>query len=106
MDDKGSREYFGERLIHKAEICRITGLSFPSLWKMMQQGAFPRSRSYGAEGSRCVWLESEIKRWIQGLPKRVYKGDEPDEPQDDEESAGVDSPFDEDEESDEDEEPP
>jgi predicted DNA-binding transcriptional regulator AlpA len=61
------------RLLSKAEILAITGVSFPTVWTWMRQNAFPRSR---VAGGKSVWLSSEIDAWLTALPKRRLKGDE------------------------------
>ncbi len=77
-----------ERLIYKQELTKRVGLSFPTIWKQMRDGKFPRSR---AVGGKSAWLESEIDNWIAGLPVRRLKGDPLDHPHDaaiDGQSAG------------------
>ena len=69
-----------KRLIFKREVLRRVGLSYPTIWKMMREGRFPRSRVCGG---KSAWLEEEIDTWIEGLPLRRLKGDVA-EPQDDE----------------------
>ena len=63
------------RLIYRPELTKRVGLSYPTIWKMMQESNFPRSR---AVGGKSAWLESEIDNWIAGLPERRLKGDPPD----------------------------
>lgn len=60
------------RLIFKREVLRRVGLSYTTIWKMMRQGRFPRSRVCGG---KSAWLEDEIDTWIEGLPIRQLKGD-------------------------------
>ena len=69
-----------KRLIFRREVLRRVGLSYPTIWKMMREGRFPRSRVCGG---KSAWLEKEIDTWIEGLPLRRLKGDVA-EPQDDE----------------------
>jgi predicted DNA-binding transcriptional regulator AlpA len=69
-----------KRLIFKHEVLRRVGLSYPTIWKMMREDRFPRSRVCGG---KSAWLEEEIEAWIEGLPIRQLKGDAV-EPQDDE----------------------
>jgi predicted DNA-binding transcriptional regulator AlpA len=64
----------GERLLDKAEVTTRTRTSYPTLWKWMREGKFPRSRENS--GGKALWLESEITSWIQGLPVRRLKGDD------------------------------
>jgi predicted DNA-binding transcriptional regulator AlpA len=60
------------RLIFKRELLERVGLSFPTIWKMMQQGRFPRARVIGG---KSVWIESEVDDFLAALPLRQYKGD-------------------------------
>ncbi len=61
-----------ERLIYKRELTKRVGLSYPTIWKQMRNGKFPRGR---AVGGKTAWLESEIDNWIASLPVRTLKGD-------------------------------
>jgi prophage regulatory protein len=49
------------------------GLSFPTIWKKMRDGTFPRSREVGVQ--KKLWIESEIDAWIDAQPKTRLKGD-------------------------------
>jgi prophage regulatory protein len=62
----------GERLLSRPEILDRAGVTYPTIWKWMREGTFPRSR---ALGSKVAWLESEIEEWIRALPTRTLKGD-------------------------------
>jgi predicted DNA-binding transcriptional regulator AlpA len=70
----GARAPPAVRLLSKAEVCAITGLSFPTLWKWMRQGAFPRSRVVGGHSK---WLSTEVDAWLANLTVRPLKGDAP-----------------------------
>lgn len=61
------------RLISKPEVLDRVGVTFPTIWKWMREGKFPRSRELG--GKSC-WIESEVEAWINALPTRRLKGDE------------------------------
>jgi predicted DNA-binding transcriptional regulator AlpA len=61
-------------LIFKRELLQRVGLSFTTIWKMMQQGRFPRARVIGG---KSVWIESEVDDFLAALPLRQYKGDVP-----------------------------
>ena len=61
-----------KRLIFRREVLRRVGLSYPTIWKMMREGRFPRSRVCGG---KSAWLEDEIEAWIESLPIRQLKGD-------------------------------
>jgi predicted DNA-binding transcriptional regulator AlpA len=65
------------RLLSKSEVLHITGASYQSIWKWMRAGKFPRSRIAGAgrDGSKSVWLSTEIEEWLSQLPVRPLKGD-------------------------------
>ncbi len=55
------------RLLPIKEVSQITGLGKTSIYKKMNDGTFPKGRKI-SEG--CVrWMESEIKDWIENLPK-------------------------------------
>jgi predicted DNA-binding transcriptional regulator AlpA len=60
------------RLISKPEVCDRVGRTFPTIWKWMRDGEFPRARDLGG---KPAWIESEVEAWITGLPKREYMGD-------------------------------
>jgi predicted DNA-binding transcriptional regulator AlpA len=64
------------RLIDKREVLRRVGLSYPTVWKRMRKGTFPRCR---ISGGKSVWFEDEIEAWMEGLPKRRLKGDPPEQ---------------------------
>ena len=61
------------RLVHKIELLERTGLSYPTLWKLMRKGQFPRSRVIST--GKVVWMDSEIEAWFDALPVRRLKGD-------------------------------
>jgi predicted DNA-binding transcriptional regulator AlpA len=60
------------RLISKSELRKRVPLSFPTIWKMMQQNRFPRARVIGG---KSVWIESEVDDFLAALPLRHYKSD-------------------------------
>jgi predicted DNA-binding transcriptional regulator AlpA len=60
------------RLLSKPEVCDRAGKSFPTLWKWMRAGKFPRARDLGGQPA---WVESEIDEFLSGLPVRQYKAD-------------------------------
>lgn len=72
-DEKAQAPPTGERLLSKAEVCRIVGATFPTIWAWQRGGRFPRSRSVGG---KSMWLSSEIDAWMQALPVRRLKGDD------------------------------
>jgi predicted DNA-binding transcriptional regulator AlpA len=71
-DVHSARSPPSERLLSKAEVLRITGVTFPTIWAWMRQGRFPRARIVGG---KSMWLASEIDGWLAALPIRPLKGD-------------------------------
>jgi predicted DNA-binding transcriptional regulator AlpA len=63
-------------LLTKHEVVALTVLAFPTIWKWMTRGQFPRGRS--AFG-KTMWLRSEIDVWIAGLPLSKLKDNRPEE---------------------------
>lgn len=51
-----------DRILRKAEVLFFTGLSHTTLWRLEQEGQFPRRvlLSKGAVG----WRASEVEAWI------------------------------------------
>jgi len=67
------------RLLFKPEVLKRVGVSYPTIWKWMMAGKFPRSRLLGEPGSKTAkvaWYEHEIEAWLVGLPLQALKGDE------------------------------
>jgi predicted DNA-binding transcriptional regulator AlpA len=62
------------RLIPKAEVLAITRVSYPTIWAWMRERRLPRSRIVGG---KSMWLSSEIEAWLEHLPVRPLKGDQP-----------------------------
>jgi len=66
------------RLLDKAEIRQITGVSFTTIWKWMRKNHFPRCYAIGhGEKTKSVWRSDDIDRWIDGLKVRKLKGHPP-----------------------------
>jgi predicted DNA-binding transcriptional regulator AlpA len=63
------------QLLDKHQVCSLLNLSFPTVWKMMIEGRFPRPRVLGGKSSKSMWLSSEVETWVAGLPVRPLKGD-------------------------------
>lgn len=55
-----------DRLIRRAQVLELTGLSRTTLWKMEREGRFPRRRQVGR--AAVAWSEREVVEWMQGLP--------------------------------------
>jgi predicted DNA-binding transcriptional regulator AlpA len=62
------------RLIDKEEVLRRVPFTYPTLWKMMREDKFPRSRT--SETAKTVWLEDEVEQWIRNRPVAKLKGDD------------------------------
>jgi predicted DNA-binding transcriptional regulator AlpA len=61
----------GARLLSKGDVLDKVGLSYVSVWKLMREGAFPRSV---VVGGKVAWLEHEVDEFIAKLPRRRLKG--------------------------------
>ena len=68
------------RLLSRAEVLEIVGVTYPTLWAWVRDGHFPAARvlgfkkTEGNKGGRVAWLESEVQAWIASRPKRFPKG--------------------------------
>ena len=56
------------RLLRLSEVCKITTLSKSSVYLYMSKGNFPKSVSLGERS--VVWLEDEIRQWIDNRIKQ------------------------------------
>jgi len=64
------------RLLNKAEVLSLTGVTFPTIWTWMRAGKFPRARIIGkGSNSKSVWRSDEVEQWLADLPVRRLKGD-------------------------------
>jgi prophage regulatory protein len=61
-----------DRLLSREQVLAATGLSYPTIWRMMREGTFPRAREVGG---RTFWLASEIQDWIKSRPIKRLKDD-------------------------------
>lgn len=74
----GARAPPAVRLLDKAEVCALAGVTFPTIWAWMRAGLFPRSRMVGrGHSSKSVWVSTEIDAWLAALQVRPLKGDAP-----------------------------
>lgn len=66
-----------ERLLSKAEVLEIVGVTFPTLWLWMRENRFPRSIVLQPDQkfSRVAWREQDIQEWCDQRPTRILKGD-------------------------------
>jgi predicted DNA-binding transcriptional regulator AlpA len=60
------------RFIDKKQVVERVGVSYPTIWKWMRAGTFPRARVIG---EKSVWLENEISTWMNTRPLRHLKDD-------------------------------
>ena len=58
------------QLLTRQEVVALVGLTYPSIWLMMREGRFPRSR---VVGGKSMWVASEIDAWVDALPVRPLK---------------------------------
>jgi len=56
-----------DRLIKKAELLELVSASYPTIWRWMRDGAFPRPVILGP--NRVAWRESEVREWLEGLAR-------------------------------------
>ena len=55
-----------DRLLRRREVEKITGLSRSSIYRLMQEGGFPRPVRVGPSAVR--WKASDITAWIESRP--------------------------------------
>jgi prophage regulatory protein len=60
------------RMLSKAEILRRTGRTYPTIWRWMREGRFPRARDLNGHPA---WPEAEIDEFFAALPLRKLKGE-------------------------------
>ena len=59
-----------DRLIDRKELKRLVPVCYPTIWKWMRAGSFPRAVNVG--GKIC-WRESEVMHWIASRPVQPIK---------------------------------
>jgi prophage regulatory protein len=57
------------KVLRRPEVCKKTGLSYPTLYRYEKAGDFPARRQLGPNS--VGWIESEIDEWIEARVKRV-----------------------------------
>jgi predicted DNA-binding transcriptional regulator AlpA len=67
------------KFISKAKVLAMVDKTYPTVWKWMREGSFPRARNTGGS---CSWIESEVQEWMANRPIQPLKGDEPATPKD------------------------
>ena len=63
------------KFLRRPEVCKRTGLSYPTIWRQERAGAFPARRSLGPNS--VGWLEHEIDMWIESRVRRPVKAEKP-----------------------------
>ena len=56
----------GDRLLRRRQVEAMTGLSRSSIYRLMQDGEFPRPLRVGSNAVR--WRLSDIIRWMESRP--------------------------------------
>jgi predicted DNA-binding transcriptional regulator AlpA len=65
------------KLLSKAEVLAILGVSTVTLWDWVRKGHFPPGRVLGTGGghrSRLVWVKTEVEAAVLNSPRRLPKG--------------------------------
>ena len=55
-----------QKLLRFGEVIERTRLSRSTIYNMMKDGTFPKSRRAGKQA--IFWLESEINDWLENMP--------------------------------------
>lgn len=63
------------KLIFKAELLDMLGVSYGSIHAWMRAGKFPLAREIGPGGqtTRIAWREDEVMAWLDARPQRKIK---------------------------------
>lgn len=56
-----------ERVIRRAEVLRLTGLTKSSLYRLIEGGGFPRPVRLGK--NMVGWRVASVLRWVRALPE-------------------------------------
>jgi predicted DNA-binding transcriptional regulator AlpA len=63
-----------EKLLSMSDVLARVPISNVTLIVWSRDGRFPSPRRVTDRfNSKPFWLESEVNRWIQSLPKKIYK---------------------------------
>jgi predicted DNA-binding transcriptional regulator AlpA len=66
-----------DRLVLRPELERMVGMSYPTIWRRMRDGTFPRSVVIGkGQQAKVAWKLSEIQGWMDRLPRQRLLGDD------------------------------
>ncbi len=64
-----------DRLLRRRNVEEVTGLSRSSIYRLMQEGEFPRPVKVGLAAVR--WRESDITAWLESRPVAMGEFDPP-----------------------------
>ena len=51
-----------DRFLRWPEVRNLTGLSRSSIWRLMRNGRFPKSKLIGLRSTG--WMQSEVEQWM------------------------------------------
>ena len=54
------------RYLKRKQVCEKTGLSWTTVWRLQNEGEFPRP--YRLTPKRVGWLEAEVEEWMATRP--------------------------------------
>lgn len=60
------------RLLDRGAVLELVPVSYPTLWKWMRTGRFPRALQIGEQ--KLAWREDEVQNWIETRPRQELKG--------------------------------
>lgn len=55
-----------DRLLRMEQVCEMVALRPSRIYELVNEGSFPKAKKIG--GARR-WRQSEVARWIEGLPE-------------------------------------
>ena len=58
----------GALVWRRRQVEQKTGLGTSTLYKLIRAGRFPRGRRVPGAPGVVVWLASEVREWLEGLP--------------------------------------
>ena len=64
-----------DRLLRRRKVEEITGLGRSSIYRQMQDGAFPRPVKVGSAAVR--WRASDITAWVESRPEATGECESP-----------------------------
>ena len=63
------------KLMNKAELLELTGLSYPYVWKLMCRDQFPRSIQLSDHSNSVRWYTAEVEEWLATRKRTKLKVD-------------------------------